>query len=103
MYTSCGSPNYAAPELIRGEKYFGHEIDIWSLGVLLYALLCGCLPFEDESIQKLYEKILSGCYEEKWWLSSESKALLSSLLQVNARKRITTNKLKTHAWLKKGI
>ncbi|KAK6625299.1 hypothetical protein RUM43_005593 [Polyplax serrata] len=103
LYTSCGSPNYAAPELIRGEKYFGHEIDIWSLGVLLYALLCGCLPFEDESIQKLYEKILSGCYEEKWWLSSESKALLSSLLQVNARKRITTNKLKTHAWLKKDL
>ena len=72
------------------------------MGVLLYALLCGCLPFEDESIQKLYEKILSGYYEEKKWLSAESKSLLNSLLQVNARKRITTSKLIAHPWFKKG-
>lgn len=103
LYTSCGSPNYAAPELIRGEEYFGSEIDIWSLGVLLYALLCGSLPFDDISIQKLYEKILNGCYEEKEWLSQESKNLLKTLLQVNARKRITTDKLRSHPWLMKGI
>lgn len=103
LYTSCGSPNYAAPELIKGEEYLGCEIDIWSLGVLLYALLCGSLPFDDNSIQKLYEKILFGQYEEKEWLSKESKILLRSLLQVSARKRITTKELRVHPWLRKGI
>ncbi|KAL0272539.1 UNVERIFIED_CONTAM: hypothetical protein PYX00_005470 [Menopon gallinae] len=102
LYTSCGSPNYAAPELIKGEEYLGCEIDIWSLGVLLYALLCGSLPFDDNSIQKLYEKILFGQYEEKEWLSVESKMLLHSLLQVSARKRITTKELRVHPWLRKG-
>lgn len=55
--TCCGSPAYAAPELIAGSAYFGNEADIWSMGVLLYALLCGFLPFEDENLHKMYQKI----------------------------------------------
>ncbi|XP_033230072.1 maternal embryonic leucine zipper kinase-like isoform X2 [Belonocnema kinseyi] len=58
LYTSCGSPTYAAPELILGKKYLGSQVDIWSMGVLLYALLCGFLPFDDNSIENLYKKIL---------------------------------------------
>lgn len=58
LQTSCGSPTYAAPELIKGEKYLGSEVDVWSLGVLLFAILCGFLPFDCDSIEGLYKKIL---------------------------------------------
>jgi len=57
LETCCGSPAYAAPELIAGNVYYGNEADVWSMGVLLYALLCGFLPFEDESLAKMYAKI----------------------------------------------
>lgn len=57
METSCGSPNYAAPEVIRGAIYPGPEIDVWSCGVILYVMICGRLPFEDESVQILFQKI----------------------------------------------
>ena len=57
LKTSCGSPNYAAPEVIRGGLYTGPEIDVWSCGVILYVMLCGRLPFEDEDVQSLFTKI----------------------------------------------
>jgi len=56
LKTSCGSPNYAAPEVISGNLYPGPEVDVWSCGVILYALLCGCLPFDDENIPNLFKK-----------------------------------------------
>lgn len=60
LRSSCGSPNYAAPEVISGNLYAGAEVDVWSCGVILYALLCGTLPFDDESIPNLFKKIKSG-------------------------------------------
>ncbi len=57
LSTSCGSPNYAAPEVIRGAVYAGPEIDVWSAGVILYVMLCGRLPFEDEDVQILFTRI----------------------------------------------
>ncbi|KAI1726379.1 protein kinase domain-containing protein [Ditylenchus destructor] len=65
LQTCCGSPAYAAPELIQSTAYFGNEADVWSMGVLLYALLCGALPFEDESMPKLYKKILMNIIDEE--------------------------------------
>ena len=55
--TSCGSPNYAAPEVISGKLYAGPEVDVWSSGVILYALLCGTLPFDDDNTNKLFQKV----------------------------------------------
>jgi len=60
LKTACGSPCYAAPEMIAGERYFGSKVDIWSCGVILYAMVCGYLPFEDPDTAKLYKKILRG-------------------------------------------
>jgi serine/threonine protein kinase len=57
LRTSCGSPNYAAPEVISGKLYAGPEVDVWSCGVILYALLCGTLPFDDEHVPTLFRKI----------------------------------------------
>ncbi|XP_029046965.1 maternal embryonic leucine zipper kinase-like [Osmia bicornis bicornis] len=103
LQTSCGSPTYAAPELILGRKYLGSEVDIWSMGVLLYALLCGFLPFDDNSIESLYRKILSGKYDEPNWLSSSSKRLIRAMLQTDPKKRITIQELCNHPWITAGF
>lgn len=63
LTTACGSPCYAAPEMIAGKDYFGSNADIWSCGIIMYALLCGYLPFEDPNTNKLYKKIINGQYE----------------------------------------
>nr|CAB3263753.1 maternal embryonic leucine zipper kinase [Phallusia mammillata] len=99
LYTCCGSPAYAAPELIAGKSYIGSEADIWSMGVLLYALLNGFLPFDDDNIGSLYRKIKSGKYDVPDWLSKESVALLKQLLQVDPKYRITVEKLLSHSWM----
>lgn len=57
LKTACGSPNYAAPEVIGGRPYSGAEVDVWSCGVILYAMICGTLPFDDESMTSLFHKI----------------------------------------------
>ncbi|KAM9138430.1 maternal embryonic leucine zipper kinase isoform 2-T2 [Pangshura tecta] len=99
LNTCCGSPAYAAPELIQGKAYIGSEADIWSMGVLLYALLCGFLPFDDENVMVLYRKIMRGKYEVPKWLSASSILLLHQMLQVDPKKRITVKHLLNHPWL----
>ena len=77
----------------------GTEADVWSLGVLLYALLNGFLPFDDDNLTVLYRKIKSGKYEVPDWLSQDSEFLLAQLLQTNPSKRITMNRLLKHRWI----
>lgn len=88
--TRCiGSPNYAAPEVISGNLYAGPEVDIWSCGVILYALLCGSLPFDDENIPNLFKKIKSGMYSLPSHLSQLARDLIPRMLVVDPMKRIT--------------
>ncbi|XP_032873763.1 maternal embryonic leucine zipper kinase [Amblyraja radiata] len=99
LTTCCGSPAYAAPELIQGKAYIGSEADIWSMGVLLYALLCGFLPFDDDNMMILYRKILRGKFNIPKWLSPTSVLILNQMLQVDPKKRITVKHLLNHPWL----
>ena len=98
LRTSCGSPNYAAPEVISGHLYAGPEVDVWSCGVILYALLCGSLPFDDESIPNLFKKIKSGMYSLPTHLSQLAKNLIPRMLEVDPMKRITIPEIRMHPW-----
>lgn len=98
LRTSCGSPNYAAPEVISGNLYAGTEVDVWSCGVILYALLCGTLPFDDESIPNLFKKIKSGMYSLPSHLSQLSRDLILRMLVVDPMKRITMPEIRQHPW-----
>jgi 5'-AMP-activated protein kinase catalytic alpha subunit len=89
LKTACGSPCYAAPEMIKGDRYIGLSADIWSSGVVLYAMVCGYLPFEDANTKKLYDKILRGDYKMPSFLSDDCKDLISKILNINPLKRYT--------------
>ena len=98
LQSSCGSPCYAAPEMIKGAKYHGVDTDIWSSGIILYLMLCKTFPFNDKNNSKLYQKILSGKFNLPSYLSNEAKDLLSKLLKVNPTERIKLNEIKKHPW-----
>lgn len=98
LKTSCGSPNYAAPEVISGKLYAGPEVDVWSCGVILYALLCGTLPFDDENIPNLFKKIKGGIYTLPSHLSPGARDLIPRLLVVDPMKRMTIPEIRMHPW-----
>ncbi|XP_066581707.1 5'-AMP-activated protein kinase catalytic subunit alpha-2 [Prorops nasuta] len=103
LCTSCGSPNYAAPEVISGKLYAGPEVDIWSCGVILYALLCGTLPFDDEHVPTLFRKIKSGSYPIPEYLKKSVVSLLDHMLQVDPMRRATIEDIKKHEWFQKDL
>ncbi|XP_061191395.1 5'-AMP-activated protein kinase catalytic subunit alpha-2-like isoform X8 [Saccostrea echinata] len=103
LRTSCGSPNYAAPEVISGKLYAGPEVDIWSCGVILYALLCGTLPFDDEHVPTLFRKIKSGIFAVPDYLNKEVVSLLCMMLQVDPLKRATISQIREHEWFQKDL
>ena len=98
LHSSCGSPCYAAPEMIKGIEYRGINTDIWSSGIILYLMLCKSFPFNDKNNSKLYKKILSGKFNIPNNLSNEAKDLLINLLKVNPEERIKINEIKNHPW-----
>ncbi|ODV95272.1 hypothetical protein PACTADRAFT_50017 [Pachysolen tannophilus NRRL Y-2460] len=103
LKTSCGSPNYAAPEVISGKLYAGPEVDVWSCGVILYVMLCGRLPFDDEFIPALFKKISNGVYTLPNYLSPGAKNLLTKMLVVNPLNRITIHGIMEDEWFKVGF
>lgn len=102
MRTPCGTPGYVAPEILKSEPY-GPAVDMWSIGVILYILLCGFPPFYDETAAGLYEQIKNGDYEfpDPYWtnISKDAKDLVQKLLTVDPKKRITPEKVLSHPWI----
>ncbi|KAE9584511.1 hypothetical protein Lal_00021818 [Lupinus albus] len=87
LLTPCGTPAYVAPEVLKKKGYDGSKADIWSCGVILYALICGYLPFEGENVMRIYRKSFRAQYELPDWVSNEAKNLISNLLVANPEKR----------------
>ncbi|KAF2704718.1 Pkinase-domain-containing protein [Pleomassaria siparia CBS 279.74] len=103
LKTSCGSPNYAAPEVISGKLYAGPEVDVWSCGVILYVLLVGRLPFDDEYIPTLFKKIAAGNYSIPNYLSPGAVSLIKRMLMVNAVHRITIAEIRQDPWFTQDL
>ena len=103
LETSCGSPCYAAPEMILGKKYYGIDVDIWSSGIVLFAMVSGFLPFEDDDNENIYRKVVLGKFDLPDHLSFECKDLINKILIGNPKKRIKINDIKKHKFLQKGF
>ena len=89
LKTACGSPWYAAPEMVAGKRYVGLGVDIWSWGIILFAVICGFLPFEDPNTNNLYKKILSGEFKIPRYVSENARDLLRKILNTNPNTRYT--------------
>ncbi|KAJ4455599.1 putative SNF1-related protein kinase catalytic subunit alpha KIN10 [Paratrimastix pyriformis] len=103
LSTSCGSPNYAAPEVVAGKLYVGPGVDIWSCGVILYALLCARLPFDDSNMEALFQKIKTGSYVLPSYLPSDARDLVARMLTVDPMRRITMTEIRHHPWFLKNL
>ncbi|XP_043101466.1 serine/threonine-protein kinase BRSK2 isoform X6 [Puntigrus tetrazona] len=98
LETSCGSPHYACPEVIRGEKYDGRKADVWSCGVILFALLVGALPFDDDNLRNLLEKVKLGVFHMPHFIPPDCQNLLRGMIEVDATKRLTLEQIQKHTW-----
>jgi hypothetical protein len=102
LKTFCGSLYFAAPELLNAHPYIGPEVDVWSFGIVLYVLVCGKVPFDDQSMAALHAKIKRGKVEYPDELSSDCVDLLSRMLVVNPQERAPLSEILHHPWLNKG-
>ena len=100
--TFCGSPPYAAPELFQGKKYDGPEVDVWSLGVILYTLVSGSLPFDGQNLKELRERVLRGKYRIPFYMSTDCEALLKKFLVLNPEKRSSLEVIMADKWMNIG-
>uniref|UniRef100_G3NLP6 MAP/microtubule affinity-regulating kinase 3 n=1 Tax=Gasterosteus aculeatus aculeatus TaxID=481459 RepID=G3NLP6_GASAC len=101
--TFCGSPPYAAPELFQGKKYDGPEVDVWSLGVILYTLVSGSLPFDGQNLKELRERVLRGKYRIPFYMSTDCENLLKRFLVLNPSKRGTLEQIMKDRWINAGF
>ncbi|CAC5383789.1 MARK [Mytilus coruscus] len=101
--TFCGSPPYAAPELFQGKKYDGPEVDVWSLGVILYTLVSGSLPFDGQNLKELRERVLRGKYRIPFYMSTDCENLLKKFLVLNPTKRASLENIMRDKWMNVGF
>ncbi|KAK1755670.1 protein kinase kin1 [Echria macrotheca] len=102
LKTYCGSLYFAAPELLQARPYTGPEVDVWSFGVVLFVLVCGKVPFDDQYMPALHQKIKKGAVDYPNWLSAECKHLISRMLVTDPRQRATMHEVMNHPWMVKG-
>merc|ERR1719379_1086540 len=108
LKTACGSPCYAAPEMIAGKYYIPSLCDVWSCGVILFAMICGYLPFEDQNTHELYQKILRGQYHTPDFLSMSARDLIAGILTTDPARRLRIGKvtdnvgmtIRSHTWMR---
>merc|ERR550519_925614 len=100
--TFCGSPPYAAPELFQGKKYDGPEVDVWSLGVILYTLVSGSLPFDGSTLRELRERVLRGKYRIPFYMSTDCENLLKKFLVLNPTRRASLEVIMKDKWMNMG-
>ncbi|RMY62603.1 hypothetical protein D0865_00322 [Hortaea werneckii] len=103
LKTFCGSLYFAAPELLQARQYTGPEVDVWSFGIVLYVLVCGKVPFDDQSMPQLHAKIKRGNVEYPPWLTPECKGLIARMLNTNPHERATMHEIMTHPWMTRGF
>jgi len=103
LNTWCGSPPYAAPEVFEGKQYKGPEIDVWSLGVVLYVLVCGALPFDGTTLHALRDRVLSGRFRIPFFMSSECESLIRRMLVLDPTRRYTLQQVKAHPWMQAEV
>ncbi|XP_012072155.1 CBL-interacting serine/threonine-protein kinase 23 isoform X1 [Jatropha curcas] len=102
LHTTCGTPNYVAPEVINNKGYDGAKADLWSCGVILFVLMAGFLPFEESNLMALYKKIFKADFTCPPWFSSSAKKLIKRILDPNPSTRITIAEVIENEWFKKG-
>lgn len=100
LKTACGSPCYASPEMLQGNPYNSLKSDIWSAGIIFYAMICGFLPFEDSDTKVLYEKIKEGKFEIPDFLSADAIKFLNLILVVEPKKRPGIEIIRRDSWFK---
>ncbi|QCD80517.1 CBL-interacting serine/threonine-protein kinase 6 [Vigna unguiculata] len=103
LHTTCGTPAYVSPEVIAKKGYDGAKADIWSCGVILYVLLAGFLPFQDDNLVAMYKKIYRGDFKCPPWFSAEARRLVTRLLDPNPNTRISISKVMESSWFKKPV
>ena len=99
MFEQCGTPTYIAPEILKNKGYEGFGVDIWSSGVVLYAMLSGTVPFKGNDLNELHDYILKGKYNEIYDISKNASHLLKNILEIDPKKRICINDILNHPWL----
>nr|XP_028564474.1 serine/threonine-protein kinase SIK2 isoform X3 [Podarcis muralis] len=99
LTTWCGSPPYAAPEVFEGQQYEGPQLDIWSMGVVLYVLVCGALPFDGPTLPILRQRVLEGRFRIPYFMSEECEHLIRRMLVLDPSKRLTIAQIKEHKWM----
>lgn len=103
LHTTCGTPNYVAPEVLSDQGYDGKKADVWSIGVILYVLLAGFLPFDESTIVALFAKIQAADFTYPSWFTPETRALLDTMLVADPKTRITLSQIKTHPWFQGAL
>ncbi|XP_010942100.1 CBL-interacting serine/threonine-protein kinase 5 [Elaeis guineensis] len=103
LHTQCGTPAYVAPEVLRKRGYDGARADLWSCGVILFVLLAGFLPFQDENLMRMYRKVFKAEYQIPPWFSADARRLVSRLLVADPEKRISIPAIVKLPWFQKGF